>query len=190
MPDEFRASVYIATSLDGFIARADGSLDWLDAPTAQYDPDDDLGDLGFAEFLATVDVLVMGRSTYDTVLGFGEWPYGDTPVAVATHRSIDPPPASADADVHAVAGTATEIAAALAAEGHRRAYVDGGTVINQFLAAGLVDRLVLTRIPVLIGSGIALFGELPHDIGLRHEGTTSWSNGLVQSTYRVVSSGP
>jgi dihydrofolate reductase len=107
---------------------------------------------------------------------------------VATHRPIDPPPASPDADVQAVSGTATEIATALAAKGHRQAYVDGGTLIRQFLAAGLVDRLLLTRIPVLIGSGIVLFGELPHDIRLRHEGTTSWSNGMVQSTYRVVSS--
>jgi len=186
MADDLSASIYIATSLDGFIARADGSLDWLNAPTAQYDPDLDLGDLGFADFMAGVDVLVMGRSTYDIVLGFGEWAYGDTPVAVATHRSIEPPPSAPDAEVHAVSGTATEIAVELAAKGHRQAYVDGGSLIRQFLAAGLVDRLVLTRIPVLIGSGIALFGELPHDVRLRHEGTESWSNGLVQSTYRVV----
>lgn len=180
-------SVFIATSVDGYIARRDGSLDWLMGATPESPPSDtDLGDFGFGAFFASVDLLLMGRSTYDTVIGFGEWPYGNTPVVVVTHRALDPPTAAPDAPVTAAAGTPSELVAQLAASGHRHVYVDGGDLIQQFLAAGLIDRLTISRVPVLLGDGISLFGSVPADVHLHHDRTESWSNGLVQTTYSVV----
>ncbi len=170
-----RASVFIGTSLDGFIARPNGDLDWL--PTGSDD------DHGYGAFMATVDALLMGRNTYDTVLGFGGWPYGRTPVYVLSTRAL--PPAPEGATVERLWGTPDEVVAALEARGVTHAYVDGGVVIQEFLRAGRIQRLVLTRIPVLIGSGIPLFGPLEADIRLRHVATRAFPSGLVQSEYAI-----
>ncbi len=178
--------MFIAASLDGFIARRDGSLDWL--PGANGQPADPAapsdGDYGYASFLASVDSLLMGRATYDTVLGFAEWPYGTKPVAVLTTRDLVLP-ADPSAVVSAVSGDPAAVAARLVDQGRPRVYLDGGRTIQQFLAAGLVGRLVITRVPVLLGDGIPLFGPLPADVVLRHETTESFASGLVQSTYRI-----
>ena len=170
-----RGSVFVGTSLDGFIARPDGGLDFLP---------DDPEPHGFEEFLASVDALVMGRKTYDFVAGSGTWFYGEKPVFVVSPRSLEAPPAGAI--VERVAGSPGEIARALAARGVRDAYVDGGSVVQQFLRAGLVRRLIITRVPVLIGSGIPLFGDLERDVVLRHVATREFPSGLVQSEYEVA----
>ena len=172
-----KVSVYIATSLDGFIARQDGAIDWLPG----MEPGEDYG---YGAFMKTVDTLVMGRNTYEKALSFGGWPYAGHRVVVLTHRPL--PPAPKGADVEAMAGTPQEVAAALAAQGARQVYLDGGRTIQAFLAAGLVDRLIITRVPVLIGSGLPLFGILPADIPLHHVRTESFASGLVQSEYGVV----
>jgi dihydrofolate reductase len=177
MPDKVKVSVFCGTSLDGFIARRNHDLDFL--------PTDVSGqELGFDGFLASVDALVMGRNTFDVVRGFGEWPYGSKRVVVLSTRPLDPAPAGAH--VERMEGPPAEILARLDADGARHLYVDGGITIQRFLAAGLVTRLVVTRVPVLIGDGIPLFGALPRDVKLRHVKTREIAGGLVQSEYEVA----
>jgi dihydrofolate reductase len=141
-----RFSVFIAVSVDGYIARKDGALDWLDRVELPGE------DYGYAEFMSSVDALVIGRNTYDTVLGFGEWPYADKRCVVLTQR-----PAQAAHGERFFAGDVAALVAEFALQGVRRVYVDGGGVIRQFLAADLLDDLTLSVIPVLLGSGVPLF---------------------------------
>jgi dihydrofolate reductase len=171
-----RASVFVGTSLDGFIARTDGKLDFL--PAGGGEPH------GYAEFMGSVDVLVIGRKTYEIVLAFDEWPYEEKLVVVLSTRTL--PPAPAGARVEHMSGPPAQIHAQLAARGLRHAYIDGGVTIQEFLRAGLIQRLIVTRVPVLIGSGIPLFGTIARDIPLRHIATRQYASGLVQSEYEVV----
>jgi len=171
-----KASVFIATSLDGFIARANGDLDWLPPGGGE--------EHGYDAFIATVDALVIGRKTYETVLTFDTWPYGEKPVYVLSTRVLAP--ALPGAVVERMSGAPAEIAAQLAARGVQHAYVDGGITIQRFLQAGLIQRLIITRVPVLIGAGIPLFGVIHRDIALIHIGTRQYASGLVQSEYVVA----
>jgi len=125
---------------------------------------------------------VIGRKTFETVLTFGGWPYGDKRVVILSSRPVDLSVVRGGV-VEQMGGTPAEIVSRLAASGAHHLYVDGGITIQQFLRAGLVDRLVVTRVPVLIGDGIPLFGRLPHDVRLRHVATRSYPSGLVQSEY-------
>jgi dihydrofolate reductase len=170
-----KASVFVGTSLDGFIARSDGALDFL--PPGGGEPH------GYDEFMATVDALVIGRNTYETVLGFDSWAYGDKPVFVLSSRPLAPAPAGAV--VEHLSGTPQQIVATLAQRGIGHIYVDGGLTIQDFLRAGLIQRLIVTRVPVLIGTGIPLFGPLARDVPLRHVITRQYASGLVQSEYAV-----
>jgi dihydrofolate reductase len=171
-----KASVFIAISLDGFIARTDGTLDWL--PPAGGEPH------GYEEFFATVDALVIGRKTFETVLAFDSWPYGEKPVVVLSTRPLAPAPPGAV--VERMTGEPADIASRLAARGLVHVYVDGGITIQRFLRAGLIQRLIITRIPVILGSGIPLFGVTERDILLEHLATRQFASGLVQSEYRVA----
>jgi len=171
-----KASVFVGTSLDGFLARADGRFDFL--PAGGGEPH------GYDEFMATVDALVLGRNTFDVVLKFQTWPYGKKPVFVLSQHAL--PPVPPGAVVERMAGEPAEIADMLSARGIGHAYVDGGITIQQFLRAGLIQRVVVTRVPVLIGTGIPLFGAVPRDILLKHVATRSYASGLVQSEYEVV----
>ena len=176
MTPSVTASVFVGTSVDGFIARSDGALDFLEAGGGEPH--------GYDEFIATVDALVVGRKTYEMVLGFGSWAYGEKPVFVLSSRPI--PPAPRGAVVEQLAGAPADIVAQLAARGIRHIYVDGGVTIQRFLGAGLIHRLIITRVPVLIGTGIPLFGALPRDIALTHVATRQYAGGLVQSEYVVA----
>jgi len=171
-----KASVFIATSLDGFIARPDDDLDWLPPGGGE--------EHGYEAFMATVDALVIGRRTYEKVLTFDTWPYGEKPVVVLSTRPLAPAPP--EAVVECMSGAPAEIVSRLAARGVRHIYVDGGITIQRFLEAGLIQRLIITRIPVLLGSGIPLFGPLQRDIVLQHVGTRQYASGMVQSEYVVV----
>jgi len=174
-----KASAFIATSLDGFIARPDGAIDWLEGPESVNGDD-----YGYREFMATVDFLVMGRRTFEKVLGFGEWSYGTQPVVVLSSRPLAIPDELAGT-VEGMSCAPVDVVSRLAERGAEHLYVDGGVTIQRFLAAGLIHRLIITRIPVLIGTGIALFGPVSADVVLKHVGTRSFSNGLVQSEYEV-----
>jgi dihydrofolate reductase len=174
-----KTSVYIATSLDGYIARTGGDLDWLSPDPLPGDED-----YGYRAFIETIDALVMGRNTFDKVLTFGEWPYGELKVVVLTSRPLTLP-----GDLAATVSTLNldpvGVIRHLSDQGARHLYIDGGLTIQRFLRAGLIDQLIITRIPVLLGSGIPLFGPLAADIKLSHVSTRSFPNGLVQSTYTI-----
>jgi len=163
--------VFLATSVDGYIARADGSLDWLDSVQGP--------DYGFAAFYASIDTLVMGRATYETALGFGEWPYAGKRVVVLTHRALAP-----RSDVAFASGAPAEILARLGEA--RRVYVDGGDVIRQFLAAGLIDDLTLSIVPMVLGGGIRLFAGGEGEQALVLDSSQAWPTGLVQLRYRIA----
>ena len=171
------ASVFVGASVDGFIARRNDDLDFL--PEGGGEPH------GYDEFMATVDAVVIGRKTFEKVLTLGPWPYGAKRVVVLSSRPVDLS-AAAGGVVEQMAGSPAEIVSRLAASGANHLYVDGGVTIQRFLRAGLVQRLIITRVPVLIGDGIPLFGALPHDIRLRHVATRHYPSGLVQSEYFVV----
>jgi dihydrofolate reductase len=177
MTPPIRASVFVGTSLDGFLARPNGDFDFLPAGGGE--------EHGYAAFMATVDTIVIGRNTYEKVLTFGEWPYGNKSVIVLSTRPIDLP-AAPGAVVERMAGSPPDIVARLAARGAKHLYVDGGITIQRFLQAGLIQCLVITRVPVLIGTGIPLFGALPRDMKLHHVATRQYQSGLVQSEYIVV----
>ena len=170
-----KVSVFIGVSVDGFIARANGGLDFL--PPGGGEPH------GYDEFMATVDGLVIGRNTFETVLTFDAWPYAK-PVFVLSTRPLATPPR--DAAVERMSGAPADIVSQLAARGFSHIYVDGGITIQRFLQAGLIQRLIITRVPVLIGTGIPLFGALARDIVLRHTMTRVYSSGLVTTEYEVA----
>lgn len=177
-----RCSVFVATSLDGFIAREDGRLDWLDAANSAVPPGEDCG---YGAFIATVDTLVMGRATMEKVLTFGGWPYGELPVIVLSRHGLALPYTLSET-VSVSAESPPELVRRLAGQGKRHLYIDGGRVIQSFLEAGLIDELTITRIPVLLGAGRPLFGPTTHDIPLVHVATRVFDFGYVQHTYRVA----
>ncbi len=173
--------VFIATSLDGYIAREDGSLDWLASLP-------DTGeDHGYEALMKAVDGLVMGRHTYETVRGFGgDWPYGKPVVVMSRTLGPDDVPGDLKGRVEMTGKEPAAIASELEERGWRAAYVDGGAVIRGFLAAGLVERLTLTRVPVILGKGIPLFDGTGPEVALELEESRAFPSGLVTSTYRVL----
>ncbi len=167
-----RCSAFLAASLDGFVARPDGGLDWL----ARFEASGE--DHGFAEFLGSVDALVVGRGTYDAVLGFPAWPYAGKRVVVLTHR----PPAPRHGETFAF-GAPEEIVASLGAAGARRLYVDGGATVSSFLRAGLLDDLTVSVIPVVLGEGIRLFQPPLPERALALGEARAFPSGLVRLRY-------
>ena len=170
-----RASVFIGTSLDGFIARTNGDFDFLPAEPEEH---------GYEAFFASVDALVIGRGTFETVLAFPTWPYGDKRVVVLSSGPLDLAKVQGGV-VDQMSGEPRDIVAKLDAQGVKHAYIDGGITIQRFLRAGLIQRLIITRVPVLIGTGRPLFGPLDADLKVRHVATRSYASGLVQSEYAI-----
>ena len=176
-----QGSVYIATSLDGFIARENGEVGWL-----QEGEQVEGEDFGYHAFMESVDVLVMGRNSFEMVLSFDvPWPYGEKKVVVLTSKGVEIPAELQDR-VEALGGTPEEIMAQLSQRGFQHAYIDGGITVQRFLAAGLIQKLIITRVPRLLGSGIPLFGPLPADLLLKHVRTEAYANGMVQSEYNIA----
>jgi len=178
-----RCAAFIASSLDGYIARSDGNIDWLDAANRSVTPG---VDCGYGEFMADVDALVMGRNTFEKVLSFQTWPYGSTRVIVLS-RSALTLPQDTPAGVSLSNEGPRALVERLSEQGVRKLYIDGGLTIQSFLAEGLLDEITVTVVPILLGSGRPLFGPLPADVHLAHDGTTAFDFGFVQSRYRVVS---
>jgi len=175
-----KVSVYIATSLDGYIARENGGLDWLPGSDGESGNED----LGFNTFMDSVDVVVMGRNTYEVVLASGRWPYGSKRVVVLSSKlskvSEELPPT-----VELSSCSPAELVGHLLESGAKHLWVDGGKTIQGFLNAGLIQEIIVTTIPVLIGKGVPLFGPLDKDLKLQHVDTRAFANGLVQSRYAV-----
>ncbi len=167
-----KVSVYIATSLDGFIAREDGGLDWLPGADPEKQDESKAEDYGYREFMDSVDVLVMGRKTFEQVLCFGEWPYQNKRVIVLSSGNV-PVPDELASPIEVRSCSPCDLVEQLDADGANHVYVDGGNTIQRFLSDGLIQQII-TRIPVLIGTGIPLLGRLK---------TTSCSSTLRQGNF-------
>lgn len=167
--------VYCGTSLDGFIARPDGDIGWL----VRFADDEALA--AYNEFAARIDVMVIGRGTFEKVLEFDTWPY-DKPVYLLS-STLERPPEGFQDKVTIVCLKPSDLLAHLYEAGFRAAYIDGGKVVQSFLAEDLIDELIVAKVPVLIGEGITLFGSLASDIEFDHQETRICSNGLVRSYY-------
>jgi dihydrofolate reductase len=171
------AHIFVGTSLDGYIARADGSIDWLiGSPSAKED-------YGYDRFIATIDGIAMGRKTYESVIGLGDWSY-PRPVLVVSRTMTD---ADLRADltgrVEVTSLTPQGILEEAERRGWKRIYVDGGKLIQSFLREGLITDMTLSALPILIGSGTPLFGPLNGDMAFKHTGTDTFPSGMVQSRY-------
>jgi dihydrofolate reductase len=177
-----RCSVYIAASVDGFIARPDGDIEWFHK--SEYASPDKLS-LSYDEFIATVDGLIMGRRSFEKVLSFSMWPYEDVPVIVLSSLIIEIPD-DLRGKVKVDRGDPIDIVSRLQSEGKKHLYIDGGETIQRFLQSGLITEITVTQIPVLLGAGIPLFGSINAEIPLKHLETASSSNGFVQSRYQVL----
>jgi dihydrofolate reductase len=176
-----KVSVFVGASVDGFLARKNDKMDFLAEAEA--------GPYGFEEFMATIDAHVIGRRTFDWVRGqmrrkASPWPF-EKPVFVLSSRPgrLKIPKG---ATCEAIRGTPGRVVSRLARRGFRSVYVDGGKTIQRFLRAGRVDRLIVNRVPVLIGQGVPLFGALPHDVRLHHVRTRVFRKSFVQTEYRVL----
>ena len=178
-----KLSVYIATSLDGFIARENGDLDWL--PGSDGSEEGSGEDYGYHQFMESVDVLVMGRHTFEKVLGFGEWPYGKKKVVILSSKSVAIPETIKES-VNSRTSSPADLVEELREAGANHLYIDGGKTIQGFLNADLIDELIITTIPVLIGSGIPLFGKLDKDKKLKLLESRSFEKGFIQSKYKVL----
>ncbi len=173
-PHRPRCSVFIAVSVDGYIARSDGAIDWL--ATVQQEGED----YGYKKFFDSVDALVVGRNTYDLALGFEPWPYSGKRCIVLTHR----PPTSRHGEEF-FGGGPEALVEQLGRDGTRHVYVDGGTVIQQFLAAKVIDDLTLSVVPVVLGAGIRLFAKDGPEQRLTLDEARSWPTGLTQLRYHL-----
>ena len=171
--------VYVATSLDGFIATSDGGVDWLIKT-----PNPDKSDYGFADFMDSVDALVTGRNTFDKVITFGEWPYTKTVFILSNSLTEIPENLKGKAEI--VKGNIKGVVKNLNQQGYKNLYIDGGKVIQSFLKEDLIDELIITRIPILLGKGITLFGEVDQSLKFKHTKTEVFNNSLVKSCYSRV----
>lgn len=170
-------SVFIATSIDGYIADRNGGLDWLNSI-----PNPDNDDMGYVEFTNRIDALVMGRTTFETVIGFDvPWPYSK-PVFVLSNK-LKEIPESHKGKAFLVSGTLTEILKHIHEKGYERLYIDGGTTIRNFLKADLIDEMILTTIPILLGGGSSLFGEMPVELKFELVGSKTYLNQISQCRY-------
>ena len=175
-----KTSVFIAASLDGYIAKADGDIAWL----VNITPPTPEEDYGYKPFFDSVDALLMGRVTYETALTFAEWPYADKKVFVLSHGQPLIPPALTGR-VEIISGNPKALLKKLEGAGYHHFYVDGGKTIQGFLHDGLIDEIILTTIPILLGGGIPLFGCLRQELSLELLASRSYANGFVQNHYKV-----
>ena len=170
-----KISVYIGTSLDGFIARKDGNIDWL----VQFANDEAI--LAYQEFINRIDAIIIGRGTFEKVLSFPTWPYEREVFVLST--SIKQLPDIKREKVTVLSMKPGELLKHLSDNGFSSIYVDGGKVIQGFLKEDLVDELIISKVPVIIGSGIPLFSYLDNELQFEHVRTKVQSNGLVRSYY-------
>ncbi len=172
--------VFIATSIDGYIAKKNGDLDWLTTFSPPTATDEDK-DCGYSKFISSIDVLVMGRNSYETVAKFDPWPYQGKRVIVIS-KSLT----SVCEQAELYSGEITHLIEKLHAEGIKHIYVDGGVTISSFLNANLVDEMIISLIPVVLGSGTPLFSKINNDKWCRLISSQAYSNGLVQLRYNLV----
>lgn len=172
--------VFIATSLDGFIARKDHSLDWL--PQEEADGEDS----GYDTFVGSVDGLILGRGSFETVLGFGFWPYEKPVIVLSQSLTENDIPRELTSKVRLSSSSPTQIMKELELEKWQRAYIDGGQIVQSFLRENLIEDLIISTIPILIGEGIPLFGKLQRDIRLQLINSKTFSTGMIQNHYKIL----
>jgi len=168
--------VYIVTSLDGHIAKKDGNIDWL-----MEVPNPENSDFGFSEFMERIDGIIMGRNTFETVVGFDQWPYSK-PVFVLSN-TLKTLPGGYEDKAQIVKGELKNIVASLETKGIKRFYIDGGKTIQSFLQEDLIDEMIITRIPTILGSGIPLFIDMDTELKFKVVNTEVLNQDLVKSTY-------
>src|ERR1700722_18285928 len=173
-----KISIYIAMSIDGYIARKDGGLDWLEYGHVGDE------DYGFKKFINGIDALVLGRNTYEVVSGFAKWPYEGKRVIVLSNTLK-----SVRKDAELFYGPLTDLASKLHSEGIKHMWVDGGITVSKFLEAGLVDDITISVIAMALGSGIPLFSTMSREHKCRLLSTQSYPSGLVQLKYQVIYDG-
>jgi len=168
--------VYIAASIDGYIATPDGGVEWLNEI-----PNPDQSDFGWSEFILGIDAILMGRNTFEKVLTFGDWPYQKPVFVLSAKLKKVPDELSEKAEI--IKGSIEDVIAELNQRGHTHIYIDGGKLIQSFLAEDLIDELIITRIPILLGKGIPLFRELEQSQKFIHKKTEIFNDSLVKSHY-------
>lgn len=177
--------IFIATSLDGYVARKtddpEHRLDWL------MKQDTSGEDHGYDDFVEGVDGLVMGRGSFETLLAFSDWPYNKPVIVISQSLEPEDIPTELEGKIELTSLSPKDVMVMLENRGWSRAYIDGGKIIQSFLREGLISDITLTRIPILIGSGLSLFGDLDHDIDFKHVSTKVFESGLVTSQYVVES---
>ncbi len=182
-----KCSVYIAASVDGYIASPDGGLDWLDT-AGNVEADMGSDDMGFQAFINSIDCMVMGRKCMQTISSMNltpeQWIYGDKPIVVLS-KTLPEPPENLRAYVEMYSGDIQTLMIELERRGHKHAYIDGGATITSFINRKLIDEIIITRIPVLLGEGIPLFGKIKQRVKLENSSAIVFSNEFVQVKYRV-----
>jgi len=182
-----KCSVYIATSVDGYIAMPDGGVDWLHT-SGNLKADMGDVDMGFQTFIDSVDCMIMGRKCMDMIasmnLSSEQWPYGDIRIIVLSN-TVKEPPESLRGRVKMYSGSIPDLVLALESEGFKHAYIDGGATITSFINLKLIDQMIITKAPILLGEGIPLFGKIKHRPKLENAKTTAYKNDFVQVKYSV-----
>jgi dihydrofolate reductase len=184
-----KLSVFIATSSDGYIASENGGVKWLDTAG---NPEADMGqqsDMGFNDFMESIDCMIMGRKTMVKLSSFDlsveQWPYGNTRIIALSNR-IKQAPENLHGNVEMYSGNLEELISQLEAQGHKHAYIDGGSTITAFLNLGLITDMIITRAPILLGSGIPLFGDLDAQILLNSAEVVAYPNDFISTKYKVM----
>lgn len=181
MEKKTKISVFVATSVDGFIASEDGDVSWLES----FDSMEDGEDGGYAAFFSEIDLMVMGRATFEKVMSFDTWLYGEKPIWVVS-RTLSSLPEGFHGNVKIINASPGEILKSAKTQGFEYIYLDGGKLIQSFLEESLVDELTITRVPILLGKGIPLFGLLEKELRLELIKVTSWKNGFISEKYRCL----
>jgi dihydrofolate reductase len=176
-----KVSIFVATSVDGFIAREDGDVSWLES----FDSMGDGEDGGFANFFSQIDLMVVGRATFEKVMSFDTWLYGEKPIWVVS-RTLSSLPEGFNGNVKIINASPSEILQSAQTQGFQHIYLDGGKLIQSFLKEELADELTITRVPILLGKGIPLFGLLEKELRLELIKVTSWQNGFIGEKYRCL----
>ncbi|MFN8672971.1 MAG: dihydrofolate reductase family protein [Candidatus Sericytochromatia bacterium] len=174
--------VFIATSFDGYIAKIDGDIEWLNNP--EY-AKSELNGIKYEDFISTIDLIVMGRNTYEKVLTFGFWPYENTPVLVLTSKTLNIPD-NLIGKIEILNNSPEEIMLKLQERKLKKVYIDGGKTIQNFLKSKLIDELIITQIPILLGNGIPLFEKNDNEYKLELLDSQKSENGFVQSRYKII----
>jgi dihydrofolate reductase len=168
--------VYIATSIDGYIATSDGDIEWLHEL-----PNPNNSDYGYSDFIKNIDAVLMGRNSFEKVLTFDAWPYEKKVFVLSSTLTKVPP--ELIGKVEFISGEPTDILSVANSQSFTNLYIDGGLVVQSFLAEDLIDELIVTRIPILLGGGIPLFGSLVKSLKFTHNNTEVYDNTLVKSHY-------